>query len=56
MTIQTIVEQVLKSRILTRFEENTIDSLLRQHRCTDSDLQALETLIEALSNRSVVTR
>lgn len=56
MTLQTIVQQVLRSRILTRFEENTIDALLRDHTCTESDLEALDALIEALSARSVVTR
>ncbi len=56
MTIQTIVQQVLQSRILTRFEENTIDTLLQTQTYSESDLQALEALIEALSDRSVVTQ
>lgn len=54
MTIQFIVEAVLRSRILTQQMEHQIDVLLYQGNFSDADLLALDQLIDQLNERRIL--
>lgn len=53
MSIKAIVGAVLESGRITRDQEEQINHLLRQDRCTEADLYALDTLCAALFSGKV---
>lgn len=55
MTIQAIVEAVLKTHVLTPAQETRINSLVWMQRVTDADMEALDLLTQALMQGQVVT-
>ncbi|NJK64149.1 MAG: hypothetical protein HC921_16985 [Synechococcaceae cyanobacterium SM2_3_1] len=52
-SIREIVARVLHTRILTRTDEQSIDALLQTCQVEEPDLSAVETLIQALSARTI---
>lgn len=53
MTIQHIVRNILVTQMLTPDQAMQINLMLRHKRFDDSDLGALEALIEALSSNEI---
>lgn len=52
-SIREIVARVLQTKILTRTDEQSIDALLQRCQVEEPDLSAVETLIQALSARTI---
>ncbi|NJK62699.1 MAG: hypothetical protein HC921_08480 [Synechococcaceae cyanobacterium SM2_3_1] len=55
MTIQSIVEAVLKTHVLTLAQETKINSLVWMQRVSDADMEALDHLTQALMQGQVIT-
>lgn len=55
MTIRTIVQEVIETRIFTAQQEELINSMVQRQQFTADDMRTLGDLIEALSQGVVWT-